>query len=139
MSVVEAQGATLSIGPAVGSPAPVLIGQVVGMSGLRGGQATVIDVSNLASTRREKRMGLPDEGQVTIDLQYDPNNAGQEDLEEARDGRLLREFVITLNDGSPATKFTFDAYVLTFGVDIAVDQVVTGSVTLEITGAVVKS
>lgn len=139
MSVVESQGATLSIDELTGSAAPVVIGNIVSISGLRGGQATVIDVSNLASTRREKRMGLPDEGQITVELQYDPDNAGQTDLETARDSRTAMTFVITLNDGSPSTTFTFTGYVLTFSTDLGVDQVVTASVTIEITGAVVKA
>ena len=35
-----------------------------------GGSAAVIDVTDLSSTGKEKRMGLKDEGQLSFDLMY---------------------------------------------------------------------
>lgn len=140
MAVVESQGTTLGVDDVGASPvAYTTVGNVVDVTGLRGGQATVIDVSNLGSTAREKLMGLPDEGQVQLTLQYDPDDTGQTELETARDNRTRKSFQITMNDGSPATTFTFNGYVLTFGVDFAVDQVVQSSITIEIDGSVTKA
>jgi hypothetical protein len=140
MAVVESQGAVLKVDAADASPpSPTTIGNVVSISGLRGGQATVIDITNLASTRREKRMGLADEGQITVEVQYNPDDTGQIELETARGARTIREFTIELNDGSPETTFTFQGYVLTISTDLGVDQVVTASITIEITGAVTKA
>jgi hypothetical protein len=137
MTTVESQLATLGIDDSGGSPYTfITVGNIVSMNGLRGGQATVIDVTNLASTRKEKVMGLPDEGQITCQLQYDPDDTGQIEAEAARAARTLKDFRVTLSDG---TTFTFSGYVLTFGLDIGVDTVVTGSITIEITGAVTKA
>lgn len=138
MSYFESQGCEFRVQNSASPPAYVAVGQVVSITDLRGGNATVIDVSNLASTRKEKRMGLPDEGQISLTLQYDPDDTQQTLLETKRDGRLLSNFQVALAD-SPPTTFTFQGYVLTFGLGIAVDDVVMGSVTVEITGAVTKA
>ena len=138
MAYFESQGAEFRVLNSASPPVYVPVGQIVSISDLRGGNATVIDVTNLASTRKEKRMGLPDEGQIALSLQYDPGDTNQTLLETKRDGRTLSNFQVALSD-SPATTFTFQGYVLNFGLGIAVDDVVMGSVTIEITGAVVKA
>ena len=138
MATVESQNTKLQLGDG-GAPETFSdIGEVTGVTGFRGGQATVIDVSTLASSRREKRMGLADEGQVTVNLQYDPSDAQQSALETARANRSLLNFKLVLSN-TPATEFAFSAYVLTFPVNVAVDTVVQGSITLEISGDVVKT
>ena len=139
MATVASQGVTFKIGDG-GTPTETFntVGEVTTISGLRGGSAQVIDVSTLASTRREKIMGLPDEGQITVGLNYDPVDARQGDLETARSNRALTNFQIELSN-TPATVFAFSGYVLSFSVDAGVDTVVTGQVTIEITGAVTKT
>ena len=139
MATLESQGVKLQVGAGDGPPETFAdVGQVVDISGLRGGQATVIDVSNLASTRREKIMGLADEGQLNITVQYDPADVQQTRLETLRGTRALGNFKVLLTDSGPTT-FAFSGYVLSFSVDFAVDQVIQGSITIEITGAVTKS
>lgn len=133
---IESQGVTISV--ATGSPnAQVNIGNVIGIKG-PGGAASVIDVTNLDSSAKEKLMGLPDEGQVTLDINYDPDNATHIVLRAARRARTRCEFVITLTD-STATTLHFFAYVLSFSMDISVDQAVKVSVTLEVDGAVLEA
>ena len=65
MATVESQGTTLGRGDAASPEVFTSIGEVTQIGGPTG-SATVIDISNLSSTRREKIMGLPDEGQVNI-------------------------------------------------------------------------
>ena len=139
MATLESQGVKLQVGDGQ-TPTETFndVGQVVDISGLRGGQATVIDVTNLASTRREKRMGLPDEGQLSLTVQYDPADTQQTRLETLRETRALGNFKVLLTDSGPTT-FSFSGYVLSFPIDTAVDQVVQGSVTIEITGEVTKT
>ena len=72
------------------------------------------------------------------DLNYDPADSQQSTLETARNDRALTNFQIELSD-SPATVFSFSGYVLSFSVDAGIDTVVTGQVTVEITGAVTKA
>lgn len=134
---VESQGVQLKRGDGGGPEVFTLVGQLTTIEG-PSGSATVIPVSTLDSTAEEKIMGLPDEGQVTLEAIYDPAHAQQEGLRTDRRDRLLRNFELLLTDAAPTT-FSFAAYVLEFSLSVAVNNVVTASLTLEITGPVTKS
>jgi hypothetical protein len=134
---IESQGVQLQRGDGGGPEVFTLVGQITSIDG-PSGSAAVIDVTTLDSTAREKRMGLPDEGQVTLEVIYDPANVQQEGLRSDRAARTLRNFQVVLTDlGS--TTFSFSAFVLEFSRALSVDAVVTASITLEITGAETKS
>jgi len=113
------------------------IAEIVSFTG-PGGQATVIDVTSLDSAAKEKRMGLPDEGQFTFECRLVPGDAAQTGLRADRDAQAERNFKIILPD-TAATTLSFAAYVLAFSITGGVDDVVNASVTLEITGAVTWS
>lgn len=133
-NAIESQGTVFKFSDG-GSPTDFqTINNVTDFSG-PGGQASVIDVSNLASTRREKKMGLPDEGQFTLNLNWDPDDTVHQALRTARNNRTRVEFQVTLTDGTPAVA-TFFGYVLGIALSGAVDGVVKASVTIEIDGAV---
>lgn len=136
-SAIESQGIVLSC--TVGSPTGTMtpIANVTGFSG-PGGSASVIDITNLSSTAKEKLMGLPDEGQLTIDINYDPDNASHIALRNARKTRTRTEFKITLTDAT-ATVLTFWGYVLGFAITAGVDQALKASITVEIDGAVAEA
>lgn len=132
-AAIESQGITLQYSS--GSPTSFsTIANVVGFSG-PGGSASVIDTTNLSSTAKEKLMGLPDEGQFTLDLNFDPDSASHQALRAARAARTRTEFKINFTDTTPTTAI-FWGYVLGFQVTGAVDQQVKVSVTIEIDGAV---
>lgn len=133
---VESQGSKLQIS---NGASPEVFNNVGGLKSIGGpnGSATEIDTTDLDAEARTIQMGLPDEGQVSLGGNYLPDNDYQEDLRAARAARSLVRFRIKLSD-SPATTFTFSAYVTEFSTDIAVDNVVQFSATLRITGAVVK-
>ena len=134
VKAIEAQGVTLSY--SVGSPTSFTgISNVTSFDG-PGGSASVIDVTNLSSTAKEKLMGLPDEGQFSVDINLDPDDASHIALRQARAARTRTEFKLTLTDATPATA-TFWGYVLGFKVQGAVDQAVKVSITIEIDGPVV--
>lgn len=135
MATLNAQGVTLARGDAASPQVFTTIGEVKSIQG-PGGSASVIDTTNLSSTAKEKQMGLMDEGQVTIELNLDTDDAQQTGMRTDRTNRTLRDFRITLTDSSPATTLTFAAYVLSFPVAAAVDDVITASVTLEVSGPV---
>lgn len=133
-NAIESQGITVTVGDG-GSPSDLqTLNNVVDLNG-PGGQASVIDVSNLASTRREKKMGLPDEGQFTMNLNWDPDDTVHQALRTYRNNRTRAEFKVTFTDGTPSTA-TFFGYVLGISLSAAVDQVVKATVTIEIDGAV---
>jgi hypothetical protein len=117
------------------------IGQVMGFNGPTG-SANVIDVTHLASTAKEKLIGLRDEGQLTLDTIYDTNaTALHAALRDDRASRTKRIYDIKLTDaGTEAnaqpTGLYFDAYVTNNSITGTVDDAVKGSVTLEIASAV---
>jgi hypothetical protein len=134
MATLESQGATLAISVGTSPTSFTTIANVIDVSG-PGGSASVIDITNLASVAREKRMGLPDEGQVTFNVQLDPDNATHQAVRDARKNRTECQFRITLTDSTPTT-LIFNGFVLNFSVSLAVDDVVKASITIEVNGAV---
>lgn len=101
-----------------------------------GGQSAVIDATTLQSTGKEKVMGLADEGQLSLELNFVPGDTGQQALLADRAGQVRKKFRITFSDENNTTA-TFDAYVMGFSVAGGVDALTTATVTLEISGAVV--
>jgi tail tube protein len=101
-----------------------------------GGSASIIDATTLLSTGKEKVMGLMDEGQLTLEMNFVPGDSGQQALLADRAAQLKKNFRITFSDVNNATA-TFGAYVMSFTVGGGVDALTTATVTLEITGAVV--
>ena len=127
-NAIETQGVTFSWHAQA-------IGEVVSFNG-PGGSASVIDVTHLGSTRREKRMGIADEGQLSFEINLVPGNAGQVQLRADRASRTQRECILTLTDTTNTT-LTFDAFCTQFSIQGSVDNKIQASVTLEITGEVV--
>jgi len=116
------------------------IGTVVGFNG-PSGSANVIDITSLASTAKEKAIGIRDEGQVSLDLIFQTETTYLHTaLREDRAARTKRVYDIKLTDEGTASSqpsaFYFDAYITGFSLTGAVDDVVKGSVTLEITSSV---
>lgn len=132
-STVLAKGTTLEVESA-SSGVYVTIDEVVGFSG-PGGSAKVIDQTNLQSTRKEKKMGLPDEGQFSIDMNFDSADAGQTRLKYLRDNQVLGAFRVTYANG---TIDTFNGYVLEFTTSGTLDDLLKAKATIEITGAVTR-
>ena len=130
MAGISAQGIVITMDP--GATTPVVISNVTSFDG-PSGSATVIDATTLASTAKEKLMGLPDEGQFSFEFNYDPNNTSHLALANARAARALKTFEVDFNG---TDKAAFSGYVTNFSVQGAVDDLVAGAATIEITGAV---
>lgn len=104
-------------------------------SGLGGGSASVIDVTDLDSDAKEKLMGLADEGQVQANFNYIETDPGQILMEEARLSGDLADFRIVLRTNKG---YAYTAAVLTFEKSGGVDAVISAASTMEITGLVEK-
>jgi len=139
VQALSSQGMTVHVSDS-GSPGPTwqLIPEISSIGG-PSGSASIIDVTDLASSAKEKQMGLMDEGQVTLDLNYLPDNAVHEILRAARAAKSLMMFKITFTDAAPVTTFTFYGFVTGFSVSAGVDNPLKVSLTIEITGAVTKA
>lgn len=136
-SALEAQGTELKIGSGTSPETFTAISEIKTYTG-PGGSASIIDVSDLSSTRKEKRMGLADEGQLSFTINYIPADTEHAALRTARADRALTNFELVFTDASPATKWTFSGYVTTFTVSGAVDGVVEANVTIEISGEITE-
>jgi len=135
---LDSQGMTIGIAATLASP-PVyaLITEVKDITG-PGGSATEIDASDLSSTAKEFRMGLQDEGQVTLTLNYIPTNTQHALLRSQRAAQALTYFQLTFTD-SPTTEWSFTAFVQEISISNSVDALTEGSITLRVSGAVTET
>ena len=131
---INTQGCELRVGDGASPNVYTSIAGVVSCSGPSGSRQ-VIDVTTLASTGREKQVGIPDYGQVTFELIYDGDQATNTSLYDDFQNGTLRDFQLVFSD-SPEEIFSFAAYVLAYSYTANIDDVVRASVTLEIDGPV---
>ncbi|TGP12920.1 phage tail tube protein, partial [Mesorhizobium sp. M2D.F.Ca.ET.233.01.1.1] len=75
------------------------------------GSASEIDVTDLDSTAKEKRLGLIDNGSFSIDVNVDMTDPGQIALKAAQKASSLQSFKLEYPDG---TADTFDGFVKSF-------------------------
>lgn len=136
-NALESQGMTIKRGDGATTEVFTTIPEVRSING-PDGSASEIDVTDLSSTAREFRMGLKDEGSITLDMMYIPANTVHAGLRADRASRTLRNFKLQFTD-VPATTWSFAAYVQGFSVANDVDGVTTASVTLRISGSITES
>lgn len=111
------------------------IGNVKDFSGFDGA-AAIIDVTNLSSTAKEKRLGLVDNGQFTMNLDQDNSDPGQIALRAARTAGTIKNFKLTLPNANTAS---FSAFVQKISDAGAVDGIVKNACTLILSGAVTRA
>jgi len=118
-----------------------LIGEVTDFTG-PGGAAAVIDITSLDSTAKDKLMGLRDEGQLSMSINFNATDAGQVALKDDRAARTKGKYIIKLTDvatGSSAfpSYAYFNGYCLQYSISGAVDNKVSGNAVIEIDGPVI--
>jgi hypothetical protein len=152
MALVKTQGMELFILDNTDTGNEVIkIGRVTGGSGL-GGQAGEIDTTNLDSAAKEFVPGLVDNGTVQINLDYDLADAGQIKLNAINGGANTR-FFIAGSESTTAPTFATSAYTLPtdrttfdfvggvtqFSKDFTTDDIIRGSVTVRVSGAITET
>lgn len=135
VNALTSQGVLLKIGDGASPEVFTAIPEIVTFNG-PGGAGQVIDVTDLDSLAMEKIMGLPDEGQLTFDINYLPDNTYHALLRTNRGAQTLTNFKLVFTDDSPAKTWSFSAYVTGFTVTGGVNAPIRASVTLEITGTI---
>ena len=118
-----------------GSATPVsytTIAEVKSFSGFDG-QASEIDVTTLASTAKEFRLGLVDEGGFSFEMNQVNADAGQAALRVSKNAGSIKSYKLTLPNAEVATFTAFAKALPTAG---GVDGVLTSSVALRISGSV---
>ncbi len=112
------------------------------ITGIGSGQASKIDVTTLASTAKEFRMGLQDWGDMVLNFVWNLDDLGQAEMLAYKDSQQPGELIITLPATNPTLSknvFTAQVYVLQMQSDINADGVVQGTATLAVTGEPVWS
>lgn len=100
------------------------------------GQSAEVDITTLCSEAREYLIGLQDFGAFSFDVNLVPNDPFQIECNEAKAKREKRNFTVTYPPGEDGAQFqdVFDAFVRQFSISGGVDQALSGSVSLRITG-----
>lgn len=123
-----------------GTATPVTFTQVKEVKDFKpsGAQVSKIDVTNLDSTAKEYVAGLVDNGDFSMSVNYVAGDPGQAACKVAFEASLTKTFKIVAPN---ADTFTFSAFVMKFPEvpSGAVDGVLMGDMSVQITGAVVKS
>ena len=109
------------------------VGEVKSLSGIGGGSPTVIDTSHLRSTFRRKLLGIRDEGQGQMQLEWTGSDVEFQGLFDDRANATLRNFQVEYPDG---TEDEFAAYVMTFETAAETDASLLVNITLEIDVAI---
>lgn len=138
-NALESQGTILLLGGGAGTSPETFteIQEVISITG-PSGTANTIDVSDLGSTRREKRSGLADNGNLSFEIFYIPQNTQHALLRTKYGSRDGINFQIQFTD-SPATLWQFEGYVTGFSATTSVDSVWKATVTVEINGEILES
>lgn len=112
------------------------VAEVKSINSVGGGSPTVIDTSHLRSTHRRKLIGLRDEGQAALVLEWTGSDAEFQGMWSDRRLAVRRNFEVEYPDG---TLDRFAAYVMTFETTAETDASITVAATLEIDGEVTRT
>ena len=151
---VKTQGSELFFADSTATiPAMVKMACPTGISGL-GGAADQIDTTCLDNSEdRTYERGLGNPGQVSVPFVLKPSEASHQRLFELKASGVSMNWMICLSDGTadpvyaagsltaPAgrTSVAFTAYISDVALDIATNEVVRGTLTLQRSGAVVPT
>ena len=128
-------GSVLKRGDGASPEVFTTVPQVAGISGIGGGTAREIDVTDLASTAKEFLQGLPDNGVISMPIIWDPQDAQHQGLETDRANQTLRNWEIDFSD-SPVTTASFAATVQSFPRSGEPDDVWRGDLNLRVSGGI---
>jgi len=149
MAELKTQGTDFYILDAADTGSEVI--KIVGITGFSGvgGTAGEIDITDLDSVAREFLPGLKDNGSISLNLKWEPDEASQVKLEELFGGANVRFLVAgaeaatapTFSGGSytiptDRTTLDFSAGVLQFQKDSETDNIWRATVSLRVSGAI---
>jgi hypothetical protein len=112
------------------------LGELVSFNG-PSGQAAVIDVTHLLSTAKERLIGLRDEGELSMTLNYSPSDTGQSAFITDRANRTKRKFIVKMSDTAAAETshvIEMKGYCMGWSIAGAVDDKISANAVIAITG-----
>lgn len=131
---ISAFGTTLKIGDGAEPEVFAAIAEVTNISG-PGMSMDTVDITSHGSAGgwKEYAGGLLDGGEIKLELNFLPGNASQQSLNTAMAARAKKNFKLEFPD-TPATTWSFAAFVTNFEPSAPVDGKLGASATLKITG-----
>jgi len=153
IGTIKTQGTELFLIDNVTSTSDVLLkfSCPTGITGLGGAADQLEDTCLDNTTDKTYKRGLGNPGQVSVPFNFIPSNAGHQSVIDdiKADGRVLK-WLIGFSDGTAAPTVTagaftppanrtsaeFDAYVADVNIDVATNEIVRGTLTLQRSGAV---
>jgi hypothetical protein len=132
-NAIGVQGTLVQRGDGATPEVFTTIPEIISFGGL-GGQSDETEVTDINSTAKEFRLGLPDSGEFTFTINFIPTNVVHRALLANHKARTLHNYKITWSDGSITT---FSARVKGFERSAEADGVVTADVTFRISGEVI--
>ena len=130
---VKTQNAAIKYGDGASPEVFTAVASVTDFQG-PSGQRQVIDITRLASSGKEKNVGLPDFGQITFNLIWDSDNLYDVAVWDQFVAGTAKNMQVVF-DNSPQDVISFSGYVLGFNFTAGADDVVRASCTIEIDGA----
>lgn len=120
-----------------GTATPVTYTAVANVKSANGfdGAASELDTTNLASTAKEKKLGLVDNGGLSLELHQDNSDAGQVALRAKQVSGVITDFKLILPSGSLPTA-SFQGFVKKMSTNTGVDALVTTAIDITISGPV---
>lgn len=132
---VDTTGKTITAGSGTATPITfTTIGNAKDFSGM---DMTVpeYDITNFNSVAKEFKAGLPDPGNLSVNIDLDNNDAGQVACRSALNAMTITNFQVILPSGVTPTA-SFSGFVKKFSVQGKVDDAVRAQLDLRITGPV---
>ena len=129
-----AQGTLLQRETSLGSASFATIANVKSWSG-PSTENPEIDVTTLQSTAKEFVGGLVDYGELTLELNFDPNNASHQQLFADMEASPPTVTGWRIQFVDPTINYYWSAFVKSFSISGEVDGVISGSLTLRLSGA----
>lgn len=133
MAEQKTQGTKLWVYSA--ADAYVEVDGITGISG-PGGQASEIDATDLASTAVEVVPGLIDNGSLSVDAKFNPDDEGQARLISLHGAQTIEQFKLEYPDGKYQT---FQGYVMARPETSQYNQFVTVQYSVRISGPITTS
>lgn len=137
MGVFRGSGTVLSRGDAASPEVFTAVGDVISISG-PAITKDEIEVTALDSTSKEFIGALDDPGEITLELNWNPQDSEHVNLRADAEGSTVRNYRIVWNDVS-STTVDFAAEVMEFSLNTEPNDAVKGSVRMKITGALTWS
>lgn len=133
----KTQGAKIEVS---GAASPSVFTQIVAVTDIQESGVTInpIDTTNLDSVAMESVPGLPDYGTVTLQINWDPDQATHQTLDQLAvvGSSAVRDWRITESGGgSPGTRTQFKGFVQSLSKARAVNSIIKATATIKKTGA----